>query len=115
MAKKKSKKQRSDEIKKVAQDWENYFGSGELQDWQRLMEDLGFSENFTSKTQCRKALGGVWVNIRDFLDDVDAGRTPHRFKNEYKLAEYTRQTGKIYPRNKVDQKSPLRKLLAHIF
>lgn len=34
--------------------WETYMGSSELEDWQRLMSDLGFEEEFPSKTQCRK-------------------------------------------------------------
>ncbi|ROT36826.1 hypothetical protein SODALDRAFT_208037 [Sodiomyces alkalinus F11] len=31
-----------------------YFGEGSLSDWQRLMADLGFERDFTSKNQCRK-------------------------------------------------------------
>lgn len=38
----------------VVVEWEKYMGDGELEDWQRLMKDLGFEENFPSKTQCRK-------------------------------------------------------------
>lgn len=39
---------------KVVRDWETYFREGELEDWQRLMRDLGFDEEFLSKSQCRK-------------------------------------------------------------
>ncbi|KAI0013454.1 hypothetical protein F4779DRAFT_395366 [Xylariaceae sp. FL0662B] len=107
-----AKKKKSE---KIVRDWGTYFGSGDLSDWQRLMADLGFSEEFRSKSQCRKALGGVWVNIRDFLDDVKAGRPPRRFKNEYELANYSRITGKIYPRKFIQDGSPICRLLAHIF
>ncbi|KAI5866901.1 hypothetical protein GGS23DRAFT_295013 [Durotheca rogersii] len=100
---------------KVVSDWARYFGPGDLPDWQRLMADLGFEEQFASKTQCRKALKGVWVNIVDFLDNVEAGCAPHRFPNSTQLAKYTRNSGKIYPKRHIQEKSPLRSLLAHIF
>ncbi|KAI1764773.1 hypothetical protein GGR53DRAFT_299861 [Hypoxylon sp. FL1150] len=100
---------------KIVADWEAYFGPGDLPDWQRLMADLGFTEQFTSKTQCRKALTNVWVNIRDFLDDTKAGREVHRFDNEKQLSEYTIVKKKIYPKRSIRKGSPLRKLLAHIF
>ncbi|KAL7629408.1 hypothetical protein AAE478_000928 [Parahypoxylon ruwenzoriense] len=100
---------------KVVVVWGKYFGPGDLADWQRLMADLGFSEQFISKNQCRKALKSVWVNIVDFLDDVKEGRLPHRFDNASQLSAYTRKTNNIYPRRLVPKGSPLRSLLAGIF
>ncbi|KAI2629810.1 hypothetical protein GGR54DRAFT_280134 [Hypoxylon sp. NC1633] len=100
---------------KVVAAWVGYFGSGDLQDWQRLMTDLGFDEEFKSKTQCRKALRGVWVNIVDFLEDSKAGRPTERFKSERQLSKYTKETKKIYPRKNVIKGSPLASLLAGIF
>ncbi len=38
----------------VVVEWEKYMGQGELEDWQRLMGDLGFDEQFPSKTKCRQ-------------------------------------------------------------
>lgn len=38
----------------VVRRWNDYFGRGELSDWQRLCHDLGRDGNLTSKTQCRK-------------------------------------------------------------
>ncbi|RYP70170.1 hypothetical protein DL769_005049 [Monosporascus sp. CRB-8-3] len=99
----------------IVRNWEQYFGAGDLQDWQRLMKDLGFDEQqFNSKTQCRKALKNVWVNIHDFLAAVRVGETPHRFRSEFELAQYTRSTDKIYPRKRVKKGSPLCSLLANI-
>ncbi|KAI4867892.1 hypothetical protein F4820DRAFT_445710 [Hypoxylon rubiginosum] len=117
MAKSKKGKQQAAPSKKeqIVSDWEEYFGSGDLPDWQRLMADLGFTEQFASKNQCRKALTHVWVNIRDFLDDTKAGREVHRFDNEKQLSDYTISEGKIYPKKKIQKGSPLQKLLAHIF
>lgn len=54
MAKKKSKKARAQATEKVVMEWERYMGEGSLADWQRLMRDLGFEEEFPSKNQCRK-------------------------------------------------------------
>ncbi|KAI1382119.1 hypothetical protein F4677DRAFT_16152 [Hypoxylon crocopeplum] len=100
---------------KVVLDWNEYFGPGDLQDWQRLMVDLCFDEEFTSKTQCRKALKHVWVNIVDFLADIKAGCDPYRFDSESQLSRYTKETRKIYPKRLIPKGSPLRSLLANIF
>ncbi|KAI6093733.1 hypothetical protein F4821DRAFT_274197 [Hypoxylon rubiginosum] len=124
MAKKKSKqaavsaapekttKQKKEEI---VERWKAYFGPGELTDWKRLMADLGFTQEFTSKNQCRKALDPVWVNIEDYLDDIDNGRPIRRFNNEVLLSQYTKEEEKFYPKNAIPKGSPLRRLLAHIF
>ncbi|KAI1640335.1 hypothetical protein F4809DRAFT_637735 [Biscogniauxia mediterranea] len=137
MSRKKSKKQdagggaggkKNSKPKQIVRDWETYFGTGELADWQRLMSDLGFQgEEFSSKTQCRKlqvtnqpfgpikALKGVWVNIRDFLDAVKAGGPVHHFDSEAELSAYTlADKRKIYPKDAIPDGSPLAKLLAHI-
>lgn len=45
---------RDDQRHKTVRNWDDYFKKGELEDWQRLMRDLGFDEEFASKTQCRK-------------------------------------------------------------
>ncbi|KAI0594312.1 hypothetical protein F4775DRAFT_434931 [Biscogniauxia sp. FL1348] len=125
MSRKKSNKQdagggagekKKNKPKKIVRDWEKYFGTGELADWQRLMSDLGFQgEEFSSKTQCRKALQGVWVNIRDFLDATKAGEPVHHFGSEAELSAYTlAHKTKMYPRSDIPDGSPLARLLAHI-
>ncbi|TGJ78847.1 hypothetical protein E0Z10_g9918 [Xylaria hypoxylon] len=98
----------------VVGEWGMYMGRGGLEDWQRLMKDLGFEEEFPSKTQCRKALKTVWVNIRDFLDAVETGRPVHHFKNQYQLAAYTRKMQRFYPKKNIEKGSPLRQLLAQV-
>ncbi|KAI1109251.1 hypothetical protein F5Y14DRAFT_456208 [Nemania sp. NC0429] len=113
MAKKKSKEARA---QAVAMEWEKYMGQGDLADWQRLMRDLGFQEEFPSKTQCRKTLKkGVWVNIPDFLDATKAGRQVRLFGSQRELAAYTQATKRIFPKRLISKDSPLRQLLAHIF
>ncbi|KAL2756362.1 hypothetical protein ACRALDRAFT_210464 [Sodiomyces alcalophilus JCM 7366] len=94
--------------------WEAYFGQGTLSDWQRLMADLGFQREFASKTQCRKVLRSVWVNIPQFLE---AGSKPSDvlvFASQRRLAHYTKLTGRIFPNLNIPPGSPLRKLLGHV-
>ncbi|KAI5923247.1 hypothetical protein F4810DRAFT_710676 [Camillea tinctor] len=108
-------KKSNEKPKKIVRDWNSYFGSGELADWQRLMSDLGFQgEEFLSKSQCRKALQGVWVNIQDFLDATESGEPVHRFESEAELSAYTMSCKKIFPKKDITKGSPLAKLLAHI-
>ncbi|KAF7931633.1 uncharacterized protein EAE98_004369 [Botrytis deweyae] len=96
--------------------WEDYFGNEtELANWQRLCVDVGLEEIPTSITKCRKALGKVWVNIFDFLDAKAEGKPVKRYPSERKLATYTLNTGKIYPKSKAKEGGPARVLLAHIF
>ncbi|KAK5630030.1 hypothetical protein RRF57_005745 [Xylaria bambusicola] len=98
----------------VVATWNEYMGQGELQDFQRLMADLGFEEYFPSKTKCRQALKTVWVNIPDFLHAVNTGQPVYHFPNEHELSRYTVKSRKFYPKNYIPKGSPLRQLLAHI-
>ena len=54
------------------------------------------------------------MNIHDFLAAVSAKKPVHHFRSERALAAYTKETGKVYPKNLVPKGSPLRRLLAHI-
>jgi hypothetical protein len=125
---------------KIVERWNEYFGSGNLEDWQRLMRDVGCYGEFKSKKACRKvslsryntahvvawarkheltsfcqALGKVWVNIVDFLAAIEHGNAVCRFESQHQLSSYTLSSGKTYPRRMVTKGSPLRALLAHIF
>ncbi|PQE29306.1 transcription factor Zn C2H2 protein [Rutstroemia sp. NJR-2017a BBW] len=109
---KQSKKTRK---KTVVGDWEDYFGNEtNLANWQRLCTDVGIEELPTSITQCRKALGKVWVNIYDFLDAKAAGKPIKKYKSERQLAAYTLNSGKIYPKKHAKEGGPAKVLLAHI-
>ncbi|KAK7987728.1 hypothetical protein PG990_004578 [Apiospora arundinis] len=99
----------------IVKQWDEYFQNDDLENWQRLMKDLGLEGEFRSKTQCRNALKKVWVNIYDFLEAVRADRLVHRFATEALLSRYTQKTGKIFPKKHVKKSSPLASLMAHIF
>ncbi|KAI0842013.1 hypothetical protein F5Y06DRAFT_292834 [Hypoxylon sp. FL0890] len=98
----------------VVTDWNEYFGTGNLSDWQRLVSDLGIPGHFPSKKKCRKAIKSVRVNIVDFLHAIQQGLTPRRFDSQYELREYTKRTRKFYPKSKMPKGSPLRSLCAEI-
>ncbi|CAJ2501751.1 Uu.00g046040.m01.CDS01 [Anthostomella pinea] len=98
----------------VVERWNVYFKRGELEDWRRLMRDLGFEEDFPSVNQCRKALKGVWVNIHDFLNAVKNNKPVRRFKSEHELSQYTINKRKFYPNKGIPKGSPLRRLMARI-
>lgn len=40
----------------IVEEFEAYFGTGTLQDWQRLCRDVGLSGDLPSITQCRKVI-----------------------------------------------------------
>ncbi|KAL2165125.1 hypothetical protein VTH06DRAFT_421 [Thermothelomyces fergusii] len=116
MGKKKKKQARN-----IVQEFEAYFGAGTLQDWQRLCRDVGLGGDLPSITQCRKAspadeqaLKKVNINIHDLLDAVKQGTQPQQFPSVRKLAEYTRRTGRIFPKGKAKQMGPVRALMRHI-
>lgn len=37
----------------IVKQWDEYFQNDDLENWQRLMKDLGLEGEFRSKTQCR--------------------------------------------------------------
>ncbi|KAK3995495.1 hypothetical protein QBC44DRAFT_320569 [Cladorrhinum sp. PSN332] len=102
----------------MVQAFNEYFGEGNLEDWQRLCEDLGLVGDFGSKTKCRKAIKTIHVNIWDLVDAVEKvpKEVPQRFPNRVALVDYTRETRRTYPLRKVkDEMGPVRALLRHIF
>ncbi|KAK3337228.1 hypothetical protein B0T19DRAFT_437899 [Cercophora scortea] len=88
-----------------------------LAKWQRLCRDLGLEEGtFTSKTQCRKAIAKIHVNIHDFIEAVHAGVS---FQQSTLTANWpwpstTRKTKKVYPRAQAKASEPLKVLLRYI-
>ncbi|KIH87241.1 hypothetical protein SPBR_08955 [Sporothrix brasiliensis 5110] len=94
--------------------WEEYYNEDELGHWQRLLSVLGIDGHFSSKTQCKKALRGVWVNIRDFLQAAAADKTVPRHRNRRALAYYTETTGRYFARSRIVSGSPLAALMATI-
>ena len=38
----------------IVREFDAYFGTGTLEDWQRLCRDVGLTKSYPSITQCRK-------------------------------------------------------------
>ncbi|AEO53546.1 hypothetical protein MYCTH_2114467 [Thermothelomyces thermophilus ATCC 42464] len=98
----------------IVQEFDDYFGTGTLQDWQRLCRDVGLSGDLPSISQCRKALKTVHVNIHDLLEAVKHGKQPQRFPNVQKLVHYTMRTGRFFPKDKVKEMGPVKALMRRI-
>ncbi|KAF9879289.1 hypothetical protein CkaCkLH20_03522 [Colletotrichum karsti] len=99
---------------KLIEDWNEYFGEGELEDWRRLCRDLGLPDDLPSKTKCRDAVKGVHVNIRQFLD---AQRKPEDvifFKNVWKLASWTFNKRLRVRLDAIPRGTPLRSLMREL-
>lgn len=62
-----------------------------------------------------KALRGVWVNIRDFLETEHRPEDVVFFRTQQALAKYTVEQRKIFPKKRIPKGSPLGELMAHIF
>ncbi|KAJ4420033.1 hypothetical protein N0V82_004605 [Gnomoniopsis sp. IMI 355080] len=108
-----------------------------LEPWIKICRDLGIEGPLNSKTQCKKALAYVHVNIRDFLDAIDARAAAAAcysdpveraailnapvsicfFDSEWSLAAYTLASHRVYPRREIraNQEHPLRLLMANIW
>ncbi|KAJ7590317.1 hypothetical protein C8J56DRAFT_826245 [Mycena floridula] len=90
-----------------------HFGSDEhsLEAWQQLCTTVGVpsSESFSSIKECKKALQPRFVNLIDLVDAVNAGRQVAKklvFSSRNRLAEYIRETEKVFPK-KLAKKNPM--------
>ncbi|KAF4842731.1 hypothetical protein CGCSCA4_v008451 [Colletotrichum siamense] len=101
-------------LAELISDWDEYFGDGDLDDWQRLCGDLGLPTDLPSKTQCRKAIRTVHVNIRQFLDAVPKPETVIFFKNVYKLAHWSRKSKNMVPKDLITRGTPMRALMREL-
>ncbi|KAH9890509.1 hypothetical protein C8Q73DRAFT_128658 [Cubamyces lactineus] len=125
----------------VAQDFSTFWGSTEsrLDAWQDLCRHLGITEAPTSIKGCRQvlavtatcladnnisntyvrvisqALTPIHVNLVDLVDSKRQNTKPKTFSSEAACAEYTRKTGKIFPKARAKANPLLRKFLVVVF
>ncbi|GAB1310466.1 hypothetical protein MFIFM68171_00676 [Madurella fahalii] len=76
-------------IPAIVHQFDAYFGSGTLEDWQRLCRDIGLDGDFSSIKKCRKALRRVYINIHDLVAAAEQGTQPQRFPNHKALVKCT--------------------------
>ncbi|KAF8428527.1 hypothetical protein EV426DRAFT_639838 [Tirmania nivea] len=67
-----------------------------------------------SKTQCKKALNRVFINIFDFYDHLSYGEELRRFPNLTSLSEYSYDEDKIYPKAAAKESELLKFLMRQI-
>ncbi|KUL84351.1 hypothetical protein ZTR_06331 [Talaromyces verruculosus] len=84
-----------------------------LESWQNLCTEVGI-ERLPSITQCKKALSKVNVNIVDLMDCRKSGLKSRLFPSLSALRKYTKETGRLFPREKAKKEGFVRALLKHI-
>ncbi|CAK7265252.1 hypothetical protein SEPCBS57363_001496 [Sporothrix epigloea] len=82
-----------------------------LEMWQRMVNALGIDGYYGSKTQCKKAIKTVFVNIRDFLEAVVRNEPVPQHGNYRALMTYTRENRRFFARRDVKSGGPLSALL----
>lgn len=86
--------------------------------WRRLCEILKLTtadgEPPKSKSQCKKVMRGVFINIHDFVDHLRDGIALKRFPTLRALAAYTYAEGGVYPKLAAKRNELLRFLLQQI-
>ncbi|WYZ34641.1 hypothetical protein EsH8_I_000917 [Colletotrichum jinshuiense] len=90
------KKRHDDPKADLFDQWNEYFGQGDLDDWRRLCGDL------------------VFVNIKQFLKTQRRPDEVLFFENEQQLAKYCQKKGRKVRNDGVPKGSPLRVLLRQI-
>ncbi|KAI0333133.1 hypothetical protein GY45DRAFT_1272699 [Cubamyces sp. BRFM 1775] len=101
----------------VAQDFNAFWGSTEsrLAAWQDLCLHLGIAEVPNSIKGCKQALKPINVNLIDLVDSKRQDTKPKTFSSEAACAEYTRKTGKIFPKARAKANPLLRQFLVVVF
>ncbi|KAH0598160.1 hypothetical protein MHUMG1_04532 [Metarhizium humberi] len=85
-----------------------------LEALQRLCGKLGIDPIPTSITACKKAIKRIHVNIVDFVDSERTGEPVRKFGSVGKLAKYTWENGKVFPKKQAKRNSLLRFLLRRL-
>ncbi|KAI1792899.1 hypothetical protein LXA43DRAFT_972240 [Ganoderma leucocontextum] len=115
---------RDDEERELARDrlrdamvkqFNNVYGTDvdDLVAWQDLCRALELDPVPSKLRQCRTAVMGIHVNICDLVDAPMLGK-PKLFPTEVALADYSKRTGKMFPRDNIHSGSLLTYLLRHI-
>ncbi|KAF7332843.1 hypothetical protein MVEN_02389200 [Mycena venus] len=95
--------------------WEYGDDVNSLENWQRLCRVVEIHPVPNSLEECQFAIEDAHVNLVDLVDIRTTGEPVHRFATEKALSEYTKRTGKIFPRKKAHKGQLLQHLLRRIF
>ncbi|OJA12933.1 hypothetical protein AZE42_09300 [Rhizopogon vesiculosus] len=97
----------------LVQQFNHIYGTDadDLASWSTLCQIVRVSPIPKTLKLCRKAVKKTYVNIVDLIDTNMTGEPVTVFASELKLSEYTKQTGKFFPRDNIYAGSLLRYLL----
>ncbi|KIK64219.1 hypothetical protein GYMLUDRAFT_71635 [Collybiopsis luxurians FD-317 M1] len=102
----------------IAQQFNAFYGNDEnnLNAWHNLYRALGEKDVPGSTEKCKKDIRGFHVNICDLVDySLHGGSLPGHFNTQEDLAQYSRSSGKIYPRENAYAGGLLKFLLREIY
>ncbi|TFK21860.1 hypothetical protein FA15DRAFT_706874 [Coprinopsis marcescibilis] len=91
----------------------NYGTEASLEGWQALCERLGVDPIPTTLKAAREAVKATHVNLVDLTQGAD-GRDVVIFPTEVALSNYTKETGRFFPRDHLEAGDLLRNLLRRI-
>ncbi|KAF8957575.1 hypothetical protein BDZ97DRAFT_1762835 [Flammula alnicola] len=86
--------------------------SEDVNAWQGLCARLGVDPIPETLEECRRTVMGTHVNLVDF---VERRRPVQNFSSETELSDYTRKSGKYFPKKNAYAGNLLKYLLRHIF
>ncbi|KAJ3997377.1 hypothetical protein F5050DRAFT_1435198 [Lentinula boryana] len=98
----------------IAQQFNAFYGSDaeSLNGWHSLYQALQIADIPDTVQGCKDMIETIHVNICDLVDHKED--VPKKHRTEAELAEYSRRTGKIYPRENAYAGGLLRFLLRQI-
>ncbi|KAJ6505546.1 hypothetical protein C8R45DRAFT_861220 [Mycena sanguinolenta] len=99
------------------EEFAHHFGRDEnrLAGWQAMCATVGVKEVPESIKQCKLLLRTTWINIFDLLDAKRTGRPVKKHASAKALREYTKQTGKIFPKKEAKSNQFLKAWLIKVF
>ncbi|KAF8127472.1 hypothetical protein EV363DRAFT_1401177 [Boletus edulis] len=85
-----------------------------LAKWQNLCHIVDIDPVPDDLETCREVICGTYVNLVDLVDRDVTGQDVQVFESERELSQYTRMTGKFFPKKNAYAGGFLRYLLRHI-
>ncbi|KAG0705570.1 hypothetical protein DFH29DRAFT_905992 [Suillus ampliporus] len=100
----------------LVQQFNHIYGTDadDLTSWRTLCQIVHISPIPDTLTSCREAVKATYVNIVDLIDTKVTGEPVMVFVSEVRLSEYTKRTGKVFPRESAYAGGLLRYLLRRI-
>ncbi|KAM6490686.1 hypothetical protein JOM56_014029 [Amanita muscaria] len=101
----------------MGKQFSTYYGSrvDDINTWQRLCVELKVNPVPQTIPKCKAVIDSTHVNLVDFIDTHITGKPIKKFATEKELRTYTKETGKIFPKESAKENGVLQYLLRKIF